>query len=71
MIDFDKKDKELEEFRAIMDVPSTFTDGFNMSSVLGAVFLAFGISVATGIMFGMYPARRAAMMDPIEALRHE
>jgi putative ABC transport system permease protein len=36
-----------------------------------AIVLAFGISVATGIMFGMYPARRAAMMDPIDALRHE
>lgn len=38
---------------------------------LWAILLAFGISVATGIMFGMYPARRAALMDPIEALRHE
>ncbi len=37
----------------------------------GSVFLAFGISVGIGILFGLYPARRAAMMDPIEALRHE
>jgi putative ABC transport system permease protein len=36
-----------------------------------SVLLAFGISVGVGILFGMYPAQRAAQMDPIDALRHE
>lgn len=38
---------------------------------LWSIVAAFGISVVVGVLFGLYPARRAAMMDPIEALRHE
>ena len=36
-----------------------------------SLLLAFGISGAVGIIFGMFPAYRAANMDPIESLRHE
>ncbi|MFC1781946.1 ABC transporter permease [Planctomycetota bacterium] len=45
----------------------------NMPTIITykSLLMAFGISGAIGVIFGLYPAYRAASMDPIESLRHE
>ena len=50
---------------------SMFIDDFTAVPTIQAILLAFGISVAIGVIFGYLPANKAAKLNPIEALRHE
>jgi putative ABC transport system permease protein len=47
--------------------------GYNLPAKLhvNSIYLALGVAVSVGVLFGWYPAQRASRLDPIEALRHD
>jgi len=58
-------------FGAIISFVVNYFGVLNTKVSVGSVLLAFGVSAAIGIIFGYYPARRAALLNPIDALRYE
>ena len=54
-----------------VEVGDEIQAGQTVATILGAVALAFGISVGIGILFGYLPARKAAALNPIDALHYD
>ena len=69
----------LSSFGGIVGIVLALAASLGLASVLKVPFVfnapivavAFAFSAAVGLIFGYFPAKKAALLDPIEALRHE
>ncbi len=55
----------------IAKIAGRFVDDYHFAISSGAILLALGMAMFTGLVFGIYPAKKAASLSPIDALRYE